>query len=148
MSSLPVVVSVISLCVSALALWRTRTSLSLFQEEDGTIQITNNSPHAVTLVELGMVSQAKGMTRFETDQDAPKLPYRLDARDTVSFGPSLGMRVELSFEEVKRREYGVYTRMASGQWFGQRGRICSNVSVTTRWYWRARSAWRGHKPEL
>lgn len=146
MSSLPVVISAVSLCVSALALWRTRTSLSVFQEEDGTIQVTNNSQHAVTLVELGMFGQAEGMTRFEIGQDAPKLPYRLDARDTVSFEPSLGMRVVLSNEEVNRREYGVYTRMASGQWLGHKGRVCSNVSLATRWYWRARSAWRNHKP--
>lgn len=146
MSSLPVVISAVSLCVSALALWRTRTSLSVFQEEDGAIQVTNNSQHAVTLVELGMFGQDKGLIRFETGQDAPKLPHRLEARDTVSFEPSLRMRTVLSNEEVNRRKYGVYTRMASGQWLGHRGRICSNVSLATYWYWRARSAWSDHKP--
>lgn len=145
MTSLPVVISAVSLFMSALALWRTRTTLTVFQGEGGAIQITNNSPHAVTLVELGVFGQNEGVMRFETGQDAPKLPYRLDARDTVSFDPSISMTVVLATEEANHRKFGVYARMASGQWLGHKGRLCSDLPMVVRWAWRARSAWRYRK---
>lgn len=140
MSTVPIVISVVSLCVSILALWRTRTSLTVFQEEDGTIQVTNNSPHAVTLVELGMVTGDGSLKSFYHREDGPQLPHRLDARDTVSFRPSIGMTVELAHEEKVKGRSGCFARMASGQWLGRRGRVCSEVNAAKRCYWRLLTA--------
>lgn len=84
MRSVPVVISIISLCVSVLALWRTRSTLSLYQEPDGTIQVTNDSQHAVTLVELGMVTSDGSFKSFYYRENGPVLPHRLEARDIIS----------------------------------------------------------------
>jgi hypothetical protein len=140
MGSASIIISAISLCVSALALWRTRTSLTVFQEEDGTIQVTNNSPHAVTLVELGMVESDGSFKSFYNKEEGPELPHRVDARDTVSFRPSISMTVELELEAHPHGRSGCFVRMASGQLLGSRGRICSEVNAAKRFYWRIRSA--------
>lgn len=142
MGSASIVISAISLCMSALALWRTRTSLTVFQEEDGTVQVTNNSPHAVTLVELGMVESDGNFISFYSKDDGPQLPYRLDARDTVSFRPSIGMTIQLELEAQTRGRSGCFVRMASGQLLGNKGRICSEVNNAKRLYWRIRSAFK------
>ena len=142
MGSMPVVISAISLCVSALALWRTRTSLTVFQGEDATIQVTNNSPHAVTIVELGKVAGDGSLKIFDHYDDGPELPQRLDARDTVSFQCSIGMTAELEYETEAKGRSGCFARMASGQLLGKRGRICSDVNILKRLYWRISSAFR------
>ncbi|MNE38105.1 hypothetical protein D3C80_1319890 [compost metagenome] len=139
MGTTPVIISTLSLCVSIFTLWRTRTSLSVYQAKDGTIQVTNNSGHAVTLVELGMVERDGRCSPFSHSQEGPALPYRLDARDTVAFKPSIGMTVELTMEHMHRRRSGCYTRMASGQLLGSQGRLCSDVNAVRRVYWRMKS---------
>lgn len=136
MSSVPIIISIVSLCVSVLALWRTRSSLSLYQESDGTIQVTNDSQHTVTLVELGMVTSDGSFKSFYFREDGPVLPHRLEARDIISFHPSIAMTIELEHEKQTRGRSGCFARMASGQFFGKKGRICSEVSLVKRLYWR------------
>jgi len=139
MGTTPIIISTLSLCVSVLALWRTRTSLSVYQDKDGTINVTNDSGHAVTLVELGMVERDGRCSPFDHAQNGPALPYRLEARDRVAFNPSIGMTVELTMEHLHRHRSGCYARMASGQLFGSQGRLCTDVSAIRRIYWRIKS---------
>lgn len=141
MGATPIIISTLSLCVSVLALWRTRTSLSVYQDKDGTINVTNDSGHAVTLVELGMVERDGRCSLFDHPHEGPALPYRLEARDTVAFRPSIEMTIELTAEHLHRRRSGCYARMASGQLFGNQGRLCTDVGGIRRVYWRMKSLW-------
>lgn len=145
MGTIPVILSTLSLCVSTIALWRTRTSISIFQGKDGAIHVTNNSGHAVTLVELGMVGCDGRCSPFGHSQESPALPYRLDARDTVSFKSSIGMTVELTVEHLHRRRSGCYARMASGQLLGSQGRLCSEVGALRRIYWWVKTQCEGER---
>jgi hypothetical protein len=141
MGTTPIIISTLSLCVSVLALWRTRTSLSIYQDKDGTINVTNDGGHAITLVELGMVERDGRCSPFDHPQEGPALPYRLEARDRVAFRPSIAMTVELEMEHMHRRRSGCYARMASGQFLGNQGRLCSDVGTIRRIYWRFKSLW-------
>jgi len=136
MDIIALAISIISLCVAVLTFWKTWTSLSMTQDEsDGTIHITNNSPHAVTLVELGRVSDDGSLTPLLSNEDAPGLPYRLDAHDRVSFRPGLHMTIEQALFESKKGRGGCYARIASRNLFGNQGEVCSSISFLSRLWW-------------
>lgn len=82
-----------------------------------------------------MVERDGRCSPFNHAQEGPALPYRLDARDTVAFPPSIGMTLELTMEHLHRRRSGCYARMASGQLLGNQGRLCSDVNAVRRVYW-------------
>lgn len=83
-----------------------------------------------------MVASDGSFELFYSHHDAPELPRRLDARDTISFNASTTMTLQLELEKLKHRRSGCYARMASGQLFGRKGRICSDISTVKRLCWR------------
>lgn len=126
-------ISIVSLLISALALFRTRTSLSLFVEDDDSVTVTNNSPHAVTLVELGVIEHDGNLLNYwQGGTPSPLLPYHLEARDTTTFKPDLEMIIYGSFQTNKYNRSGRYVRMASGQLLGSKGRTCCSIAYTRR----------------
>lgn len=145
--SIAIWVSLISLLISATALFRTRTSLSLFVGEDDSITVTNNSAHAVTLVELGVIEHNGEMHNYWQGGDpSPTLPYRLDARDTITFQPDLDMVVYGSFQSLKYKRSGRYVRMASGQIMGNKGRTCCTIGYPRRLWWKLTTRFTKDKP--
>lgn len=82
-----------------------------------------------------MVTSDGSFKSFYFREDGPVLTHRLEARDIISFHPSIGM-TELEHEKQTRGRSDCFARMASGQFFGKKGRICSEVSLVKRLYWR------------
>jgi len=125
--------SLAALIISAFALWRTRSSLSIYRDKHDDITITNDSPHAVTLVEIGLIGLNGRLDtdEWKFDERINTLPHRLDAYDTVTFKPSLDTIISRAYYGHD----GTYVRMASGQLFGSKGRAFSDIGVF-RWWWR------------
>lgn len=114
-----VLVSIVALVISVVALYRTRNSLVIYigQGSDGeTLEVTNGSPHAVTLVEVGVVMADGRLSPHTNDETLnPFLPLRLDARDFKVVMMDEGMSI---FKENQRHKYGragVYCKVATGE---------------------------------
>lgn len=132
-------IAILSLILSVIALWRTRTSLRVFRDHDdgACVTVTNNSPHAVTITQIGFLETNGELAPFVTQSGFdPPLPHRIDPRDSVKFSVPLGFTIAEAAETQKNSRGGVYVRIASGQLWGNRGSVVTDVPLIQRLIWR------------
>lgn len=121
------------LILSIWALWRGRTTLSVYLGLDykvDTINVANNSPHDVSIVWLGVIEADGRLANYWEEGDyAPSLPHRLKARDVITFQVPHDMGIYCAFGRSVRGRAGCYIRLADGSTY-------SDISRARRaWWW-------------
>ena len=122
------VVSACALALSFYTLAKNRNSLSLylgFDQDGDCIGITNNSPHAVTVVDLGVV-RGDGVRISVLREDVMLL--RIDPRDLkYRYLPQYSNTVSFSRKSLGR--VACYAQLATGH------RFYSIPRFVRRWWW-------------
>jgi hypothetical protein len=123
--------------ISVISLIRTGTSISVFREKStDSVTITHNSPHAVTIIEFGVVTPAGNFEPIDCEDYSLPLPHRLDARDIAKFEPKTFATIARTLVQMNFGREGTYFRMAGGNFFGSKGKVFSDVGFfKRRWWW-------------
>lgn len=120
--------SILAIAVSVIALRQNRNSLSLYQGNDYEgvkLYVTNNSPHAVTVLDMGFV-RPSGRLRSLLDEDYFK--RRIDPRDEIIIGLNDNMTGIIRRSKGQYSRYSLYVALATGERF-------YTVSRTRLLYW-------------
>ncbi|MER2095696.1 MAG: hypothetical protein ABS977_02210 [Pseudomonas qingdaonensis] len=120
--------SILAIAVSVIALRQNRNLLSLYQGNDYEgvkLYVTNNSPHAVTVLDMGFV-RPSGRRRSLLDEDYFK--RRIDPRDEIIIGLNDNMTGIIRRSKGQYSRYSLYVALATGEKF-------YTVSRTRLLYW-------------
>lgn len=126
-------IALAGLALSIWTHWKSRTTVRVFLGTgiDGdTFEIANDSPHAISVVQIGLIEADGSLTDWWGELDTqPSLPHRIDARAPVTFVVHEEFRVYGAYQRMKHGRIGCFARTSTGDMYFSVGRI------TRMWWW-------------
>ncbi|MGG4659361.1 hypothetical protein ACLPJF_13620 [Pseudomonas vlassakiae] len=121
------------LALSILALWKGRTTVSLylgFHDRDDLVVVSNLSPHAIEITSVGVVEADGSLSDWFDGPDAwPGLPKRLEARSECTVTLHEAIAPFSAYQRKHLGRGGCFIRIAGGRVFSDPGRL------RRRWWW-------------
>lgn len=121
------------LALSILALWKGRTSVSLylgFYDRDDLVIVSNLSPHAIEITSVGVV-EADGSLYdlFDGPHPWPGLPKRVEPRSEYTITLPAAIAPFSAYMRKQHGRGGCFVRIAGGRAFSDIGLL------RRRWWW-------------